>query len=31
MYPNIEEDNAELAQLNAEIDKVKKQLADKTV
>ena len=27
MYPNIEEDNAELAQLNAEIDKVKKQLA----
>lgn len=27
MYPNIEEDNAELAQLNAEIEKVKKQLA----
>lgn len=27
MYPSIEEDNAELAQLNAEIDKVKKQLA----
>lgn len=27
MYPNIEEDNVELAQLNAEIDKVKKQLA----
>lgn len=27
MYPNIEEDNAELAQLNAEIDMVKKQLA----
>lgn len=29
MYPNIEEDNAELAQLNAEIDKVKKQLAER--
>lgn len=27
MYPNIEEDNAELAQLNAEIENVKKQLA----
>ena len=29
MYPNIEEDNVELAYLNKEIDKVKKQLADR--
>lgn len=29
MYPNIEEDNAELAQLNAEIEMVKKQLAER--
>lgn len=29
MYPNIEEDNAELAQLNAEIENVKKQLAER--
>ena len=29
MYPNIEVDNVELAYLNKEIDKVKKQLADR--
>lgn len=29
MYPNIEEDNVELAYLNKEIDKVKKQLEDR--
>lgn len=29
MYPNIEEDNVELAYLNKEIDKVKKQLAER--
>lgn len=29
MYPNIEEDNVELAYLNKEIDNVKKQLADR--
>lgn len=31
MYPNIEVDNVELAYLNKEIDKVKKQLADRQV